>query len=64
MLMHDALNERRFNLTEFLNSDFTDIVLATCGKISYAGNHVEREDIHVHLKHISLADKISTRAIP
>ena len=55
---------RRFNLTEFLNTDFTDIVHATSGKISYAGNHVEREDIDVHLKHISLADKISTRAIP
>ena len=38
----DALKERRFNLTEFLNTDFTDIVHATSGKISHAGNHVEK----------------------
>ena len=31
----DALDENLFNLTEFLNTDFTDIVHATGGKISY-----------------------------
>ena len=32
----DALNESLYNLTEFLNTDFTDVVHATPGKISYA----------------------------
>ena len=32
----DALNENIFNLTEFLNTDFTDIVHANPGKIFYA----------------------------
>ena len=31
----DALNESLFNLTEFFYTDFTDIVNATPGKISY-----------------------------
>ena len=38
----DALNESLFNLTLFLDTDFTDIVHATPGKISYAHNHVEK----------------------
>ena len=32
----DALNRNLFNLTDFLNTDFTDIVHASPGKISYA----------------------------
>ena len=32
----DALDENLFNLTGFLNTDFTDIVHASPGKISYA----------------------------
>ena len=31
----DALDENFFNLTEFLNTDFNDIVHASPGKISY-----------------------------
>ena len=34
-------DERRFYLTEFLNTDFTDIVHANPGKIFYTDNHVE-----------------------
>ena len=34
--------ENRFDLTDFLNTDFTDIVHANPGKISYAANHVEK----------------------
>ena len=40
--INDALDENDFDLTEFLNTDFTDIVHATPGKISYAANHVEK----------------------
>ena len=32
----DALDESLHNLTDFLDTDFTDIVHATPGKISYA----------------------------
>ena len=38
----DALKENLFNLTEFLNTDFTDIVQAAPGKIFYTDNHVEK----------------------
>ena len=38
----DALDESLFNLTLFLDTDFTDIVHATPGKIIYAHNHVEK----------------------
>ena len=34
--VNDALNESLFNLTEFLNADFTDIIHANPGKIFYA----------------------------
>ena len=44
----DALDENLFSLTEFLDTDFTDIVHANPGKISYAANHVEKgRYIHV-----------------
>ena len=38
----DALDDSLFNLAEFLDTDFTDIVHATSGKIYYAVNHVEK----------------------
>ena len=38
----DALDESLFNLTEFLNTDFTDIVHANPGKIFYTDTHVEK----------------------